>query len=38
LLANRNVDRLGKKVVIVVSGGNVSQRLLAQVLTEITAD
>ncbi len=37
VLANRDVDRLGKKVVIVVSGGNVSQKLLAQVLTEITA-
>lgn len=37
ILANRDVERLGNRVVIVVSGGNVSQKLLAQVLTEITA-
>jgi threonine dehydratase len=33
LLAGRDVDRLGKKVVLVVSGGNVSQKLLGQILT-----
>jgi threonine dehydratase len=33
MLANRDVDRLGKRVVLVVSGGNVSQKLLAQVLS-----
>jgi threonine dehydratase len=32
LLAGRDTDRLGKKVVFVISGGNVSQKLLAQVL------
>ena len=37
MIANRDVDRLGKRVVIVVSGGNVSQKLLAHTLTEITA-
>jgi threonine dehydratase len=33
LLAGRDVDRLGKRVVLVVSGGNVSQKLLGQILT-----
>ena len=33
LLAGRETDRLGEKVVLVVSGGNVSQKLLGQVLT-----
>jgi threonine dehydratase len=33
LLANRDVDKLGKKVVLVISGGNVSLKLLAQVLS-----
>jgi threonine dehydratase len=33
LLAGRDVDRLGEKVVLVVSGGNVSQKLLGQILT-----
>lgn len=33
LLAGRNTDRLGKRIVFVISGGNVSQKLLAQVLT-----
>ena len=37
LLAGRGVDRLGKKVVIVVSGGNVSQKLMARVLAEMTS-
>ncbi|MDA4121730.1 MAG: threonine/serine dehydratase [Thaumarchaeota archaeon] len=37
LLANRDVERLGKRVVIVVSGGNVSQKLLCQVLAEINS-
>jgi threonine dehydratase len=37
IMASRDVDRLGEKVVLVVSGGNVSQKLLAHVLTEITA-
>ena len=32
LMAGRNTDRLGKRVVFVISGGNVSQKLLAQVL------
>ncbi len=32
LLANRETDKLGKRVVLVVSGGNVSLKLLAQVL------
>jgi threonine dehydratase len=32
LLANRNVERLGKRVVIVVSGGNVSLELVSKVL------
>lgn len=33
LLAARDVERLGKKVVLVISGGNVSQKLLAQILS-----
>jgi len=33
LMAGRDVDRLGGKVVLVISGGNVSQKLLAQILT-----
>jgi threonine dehydratase len=33
LLAGRDTDRLGKRVVLVVSGGNVSQKLLGQILT-----
>ncbi len=32
LLANRDVERLGKRVVIVVSGGNVSLELVSRVL------
>ena len=32
LLAGRDTDRLGKRVVFVISGGNVSQKLLAQIL------
>jgi hypothetical protein len=32
LVGNRNVERLGSKVLLVVSGGNVSQKLLSQVL------
>lgn len=37
ILANRDVDRLGERVVVVVSGGNVSQKLLAQIMTEIAS-
>lgn len=33
LMAGRDVDRLGDRIVFVISGGNVSQKLLAQVLT-----
>lgn len=33
LLAGRDTDRLGKRVVFVISGGNVSQKLLGQILT-----
>jgi threonine dehydratase len=33
LLAGRDIDRLGKRIVFVVSGGNVSQKLLGQILT-----
>ncbi len=33
LLANRDVSRLGARVVLVVSGGNVSLKLLAQILS-----
>lgn len=33
LLAGRGVDGLGEKVVLVVSGGNVSQKLLGEILT-----
>jgi len=33
LLANRDVSRLGDRVVLVVSGGNVSLKLLAQILS-----
>jgi threonine dehydratase len=33
LIAGRDTDRLGKRVVLVVSGGNVSQKLLGQILT-----
>jgi threonine dehydratase len=32
LLANRGTDNLGKRIVLIVSGGNVSQKLLRQVL------
>jgi len=32
LLANRDVERLGKRVVVVVSGGNVSLELVSKVL------
>ena len=32
LIAGRDTERLGKRVVFVISGGNVSQKLLAQVL------
>ncbi len=32
LLAGRNTERLGNRIVFVISGGNVSQKLLAQVL------
>lgn len=33
LLAGRDIDRLGKRIVFVISGGNVSQKLLGQLLT-----
>ncbi len=33
LIAGRDIERLGNRIVFVISGGNVSQRLLAQVLT-----
>jgi threonine dehydratase len=33
LLAGRDIDRLGKRIVFVISGGNVSQKLLGQILT-----
>jgi threonine dehydratase len=33
LLAGRDTDKLGKRVVLIVSGGNVSQKLLGQILT-----
>ncbi len=33
LLTGRDVERLGNKVVLVISGGNVSQKLLAQILS-----
>jgi threonine dehydratase len=33
LLAGRDIDRLGRRIVFVVSGGNVSQKLLGQILT-----
>jgi threonine dehydratase len=33
LLAGHETERLGKRVVIVISGGNVSQKLLGQILT-----
>lgn len=33
VLANRGTEKLGEKVVLIVSGGNVSQKLLLQVLT-----
>jgi len=33
LIAGREMDKLGEKVVLVVSGGNVSQKLLGQILT-----
>jgi len=32
LLAGRDTERLGKRIVFVISGGNVSQKLLAQLL------
>ena len=32
LLAGRDTGRLGNRIVFVISGGNVSQKLLAQVL------
>jgi threonine dehydratase len=33
LLAGRDTERLGKRIVFVISGGNVSQKLLGQILT-----
>jgi threonine dehydratase len=33
LLAGRDTDRLGKRIVFIISGGNVSQKLLAQILS-----
>lgn len=33
VIAGRDTERLGKRIVFVISGGNVSQKLLAQVLT-----
>jgi len=33
ILANRDTGKLGRRVVLVISGGNVSQKLLAQVLS-----
>jgi threonine dehydratase len=32
IVANKNLERLGRRVVLIISGGNVSQKLLSQLL------